>query len=501
MTDPASESYRWIGKPVPRKEDAALLTGRARFIDDLEPVAGLRHAAILRSPYAHAQIKSIDARAALDLPGVYGVVTGDDVAGLVRAIPSVVRTPIRFMPIAVGKARFVGEPVAVVVARDRYVAEDALDLIEVDYEPLDPVVDVDAAMADGAPLLHEEAGTNVASERIIVNGDPEAAFAEAGRVIRLDYSIPRYSSTPMETYGVVAHFEHGPDRFTVWSNFQGPFVLHPLMAGALGVPGNRLRLITPPASGGSFGIKQGVFAYIVLLSAVSRKLGMPVKWTEDRLEHLSASSAATGRSGFVEGAFTNDGELTALRFRNVNDLGAYLRPPEPASVYRMQATLNGCYRVKNIISENYLVVTNKVPVGLNRGYGGTQFFYSLERFMDHAAKQLGLDPAELRRRNYIQADEFPYEAPGGSVMDAGDYQACMDELERLAEYQDLIARRDRARAEGRLYGIGFACGVEPSGSNMAYVSLAQTPEERAKAGPKSGGNASAIISIGTRPAR
>lgn len=494
-SDATDRKFNWIGKPVPRTEDAALLTGRARFMDDLEPVAGLRHAAILRSPYAHAEIRGIDTSAALDLPGVYGVVTGDEVADLLRPIPSVVRTPIRFMPIAVGKARFVGEPVAVVVASDRYVAEDALDLIEVDYEPLDAVIDVEAAMADGAPLLHEEAGTNLASQRTIVNGDPDAAFAAADRTVSLDYSIPRYSSTPIETYGVVAHWQPAPDRATVWSNFQGPFVLQPLMAGALGVPGNRLRLITPQASGGSFGIKQGVFAYIVLLATVSRITGVPVKWIEDRLEHLSASSAATARQGTVEGAFTEAGELTAIRYTNINDQGAFLRPPEPASVYRMQSTANGCYRVQNILSDHRMVVTNKVPVGLNRGYGGTQFFYSLERFMDRAASELELDPIELRRRNIIPADAFPYRAPGGSVMDSGDYAACLDKLEELADYPALRAKRAAAKEEGRFYGIGIACGVEPSGSNMGYVSLAQSPEERERGGPKSGANASAIISM------
>ncbi len=486
---------RWIGKSVPRKEDAALLTGSARFIDDMEPVAGLRHAAILRSPYAHAKITSIDASAALALSGVYGVVTGEQVAEYLRGIPSVVRTPIRFMPIAIDKARFVGEPVAVVVARDRYLAEDALDLIEVEYEPLDAAIDAEAAMADDAPVLHDVAGSNVAGHRTIINGDPESAFDEAAHVVSLDFHIQRYSSTPMETYGVVANFESVPDRYTVWSNFQGPFVIQPLMAGALGVPGNRLRLITAQASGGSFGIKQGVAAYIVLLCAVSRILGVPVKWTEDRLEHLAASSAATGRSGTVTGAFAADGELTALRFRNINDMGAFLRPPEPASVYRMQSTLNGCYGVQNIHTENYLVVTNKVPVGLNRGYGGTQFFYSLERFMDHAARELNIDPVDLRRRNFIDKDAFPYETPGGSVMDAGDYQKCVDELEARADYQALKKRRDEKRAEGKLYGIGIACAVEPSGSNMGYVSLAQTPEERAKSGAKSGANSSVVISM------
>lgn len=485
----------WIGKALPRKEDPALLTGQARFIDDLEPVAGLRHAAFVRSPYAHGLINSIDASAALALPGVDAVLTGADIADRLRPIPSVVRTPIRYMPIAVDKVRFAGEPVAIVIARDRYIAEDAADLVDVDIAPLEAAVDPVRAMAPGAPVLHEAAGSNCASTRHFRYGDPEGAFADAARVVDLAYTFPRYSSTPIETYGVIAHAEKAPDRYTAWSNFQGPFVLHPMMAGALGVPGNRLRLITPPSSGGSFGIKQAVFGYIVLLCAASRLVGAPVKWIEDRLEHLTASSAGAERAGRVEGAFDAEGRLTGLKFDNVANMGAYLRPPEPASVYRMHAASNGCYRVDHIAVENRLAVTNTVPVGLNRGYGGPQFFFALERLMDAAARQLGIDPAELRRRNFIPTDAFPFTTPGGATLDSSDYHAAMDALLQAADYTALKQQRDEARAAGRYFGIGFACGIEPSGSNMAYVSLAQTPEERAKSGDKSGGNASATIEM------
>ncbi|MDP6818970.1 MAG: molybdopterin-dependent oxidoreductase [Alphaproteobacteria bacterium] len=487
--------YKWIGKPVPRKEDAALLSGRAQFIDDIEPVANLKHAAILRSPHAHARILKIDASRARALPGVTGIVSGAEVAEITRPIPSVVKTAIAYYPIAVDKVRFVGEPVAVVVAEDRYIAEDALDLIEVAYEPLAAAVDPLRAMEEGAPLLHDELGSNVAHRRSFEYGEPDAAFDGAEHLFALDYRFPKYASTPIETFGVTAHYLPSPDRFTVWSNFQGPFVLHPLMARALGVPGNRLRLITPPASGGSFGIKQAVFTYITLLAAVSRILRQPVKWTEDRLEHLMASSSAADRVGRVEAAFKSGGELVGLRFNNICNMGAYVRAPEPASVYRMQATSNGCYGVRNIAIENILVVTNQMPTGLNRGFGGPQFFFALERMMDLAAKGLGIDPADLRRRNFIAKDSFPYLCPGGSLLDSGDYTKALDECLRLAGYPELKAKREQARKAGRLFGIGFAVGLEPSGSNMGYVSLAQTAEERALAEPKSGANSSATISM------
>ena len=332
-----TETQTWIGARAPRKEDEALLTGRARFIDDLSPLPGLRFAAILRSPHPHARIKKIDVSRARALRGVWDVSTGEEIAQLIGPVPSVVKAPVFYYPIAIDRVRYVGEPVAVVVADSRYIAEDACDLVEVEYEPLPAAADIESAMAPDAPVLHEKAGSNVVNQRSFRYGDPDAAFAAADRVFELDYTYPRYSSTPMETFGVIANFERAPDRFTVWSNFQGPFVIQPLMANALKIPGHRLRLITPPSSGGSFGIKQAILSYIVLLAAVSRKAGVPVKWIEDRAEHLTAASASSDRVGKISAAFKKDGELTALRFRNIANMGAFIRPPEPASLYRMHA--------------------------------------------------------------------------------------------------------------------------------------------------------------------
>jgi 2-furoyl-CoA dehydrogenase large subunit len=271
----ASIAQRSVGAPVPRKEDEALLTGRARFIDDVSPLPGLRFAAILRSPHPHARIVRIDTSRARSLSGVVDVVTGSDLAAVIGPIPSVVKAPFAYFPIAIDRVRYVGEAVAVAVAQSRYIAEDACDLIKIEYDILPAAADLASAMAENAPLVHEQAGSNVISRRSFRYGDPDGAFAAADRIFQLSHSYPRYASTPMETFGVIAHFERAPDRYTVWSNFQGPFVLQPLMAGALRVPGHRLRLITPPNSGGSFGIKQAIASYIVLFAAVSRKTGMP----------------------------------------------------------------------------------------------------------------------------------------------------------------------------------------------------------------------------------
>ena len=490
-----NKAEEWLGRAVPRFEDEALLTGNARFIDDLTPVPGIRHVAILRSPYAHARILRIDLGAARELDGVAGVLTGAELVDRLEPLASAVRAPIAYFPIATDKVRYVGEPVALVAAEDRYVAEDAIEAIEVDYEPLAAVVDPIAALDQQAPFVHEAVGGNQVHHRQFRYGAPDAAFEAADHVVRLDWRYPRQSSTPIETYGAIAHFEAAPERYTIWSNFQGPYILQPLMARALKIPGHRLRLITAPHSGGSFGIKQGLYPYLVLLAAASRLLRCPLKWVEDRLEHLTASSCSAARADRIEAAFDGNGILQGLRFANCVDVGAYVRAPEPASVYRMQAASNGCYRVRNIAIENRLVVTNKTPVGLNRGYGGPQFYFGLERAMEIAARALKLDPAEIRRRNFLSPSAFPYATPGGAIYDAGDYAKGLDLALELSDYPHLQDRRRAARAAGRLFGIGMAAGVEPSGSNMAYVTLAQTAEERAKAGGRSGGTAAASVSI------
>jgi 2-furoyl-CoA dehydrogenase large subunit len=486
---------KWVGQSVLRFEDAALLTGGARFIDDLEPVAGLRHAAILRSPHAHADIVSIDADKARQLPGVIGVLTGADVAAIARPIGNLITRKLSYYPCAVGRVRYFGEPVAVVVAEDRYIAEDALDLIEVSYRPRAAVVDPEVAFAEGAPVLHDELGSNVVHTRSFRYGDPDLAFRAADKVVSVKVPYPRVNSTPIETYGVIADYDSGSGRYTVWSNFQGPYALHPIMCDALGVRSHQLRLIAAPASGGSFGIKQGVYPYIVLIGLASRAFDCAVKWVEDRIEHLAASSASSGRVTSMDGAFAADGTLLALRLRQVENVGAYLRPPDPAALYRMHSTLSGPYRVRHLAVDNQAVVTNQVPSGLNRGFGGPQFFFPLERLMDRAARTLGIDPAELRRRNLVRADEFPYQTPAGSLLDSGNYQGCLALALQKIGYDALRVEQEAARRDGRMLGLGVACAVETSASNMAYVNLALSHEQRSQSLPKSGASGNARVTM------
>jgi 2-furoyl-CoA dehydrogenase large subunit len=476
-------SKSWVGRPLPRLEDEALLRGEGTFIDDLDPVANARHAAVLRSPFAHARIARLDTSAASELPGVVGVLTGADVAELSRPFPAGIESPIPQYAAAHETVRFVGEPVAVVVARDRYVAEDALELIDVEYEPLEPLLDPAAAVETVACV----------SDRSFSYGDVDAALAQAALVVRETFRFPRWSCTPVECYGVVCDWNAAEGSLTAWANFQGPFTLHSVAAGALGLPGSKLRLITPPDSGGSFGIKSAVFAYIVLMGLASRKLGVPVRWTEDRLEHLAASSSATGRATGVEAGFSANGELVALRYDAIEDVGAYVRAPEPATLYRMHGSLSGAYRVTNVAARNRVVLTNTMPSGLNRGFGGPQLYLALERTMTIAANRLGIDPAELRRRNFVGRDAFPYRTPSGGLYDSGDYEGCLDEVLGLARYDERRAEAEAARADGRLVGVGVACVVEPSISNMGYITLAEPGETRGL--PKSGNAEGCAISV------
>lgn len=485
----------WVGRAIPRVEDAALLTGGGRYLDDLGVKPGTLHMAILRSPHAHADIRAIDTSAARQVPGVRAVLTGADLQGLTTSLVVGVKAPVECWPMATDRVRYVGEPVALVVAEDRYVAEDALDLITVSYDARHAVVDPLETIAEGAPLLHEGFARNVASDRTFRYGDPETAFAQAPRKVSISVVYPRNSCTPIETYGLVAEYDAHEDSYDVLANFQGPFSIHAVISRALKVPGNRLRLRTPRDSGGSFGVKQGIFPYIVLGAVAARVSGRPVKWIEDRLEHLTASVSATNRATTISAAVMEDGRITALDYDQVEDCGAHLRAPEPATLYRMHGNLTGAYAIPNLAVRNRVVVTNKCPTGLNRGFGGPQVYFALERLMQRIAVELHLDPLEVIRRNLIPADAFPYRTAPGALLDSGDYQKTLAKGLEAGGLAELITRRDAARAEGRLYGIGFAAAVEPSVSNMGYIATVLTAAERRKAGPKNGAQATATIAI------
>lgn len=486
---------KFLGQPVERVEDAALLTGRALFTDDQPVRSGTMHAAILRSPYAHAEIVAIDVAKALARPGVVAVLTGKEIKEDTDPFLIVLRQPMDQWSLAIDRVRFVGESVAVIVARDRYIAEDALDDISVVYKQLPAVIKTMDAVKDGSPLLHPGVGSNVPSTRHFTYGDPDKAFAEADRIVELTVDYPRNSQTPLEGYVVVADYRSDEEGYDVMSNFQGPFTVHPVMSKALRVKGTQLRLRSPAYSGGGFGIKQAMFPYITLMCVASRRVGRPVKWVEDRIEHLTAAIAAPNRVIRAQAAVMNDGKVIGLRFEQFDDYGAYLRPPMPGPLYRQHGIMTGAYDVKNMSITNHVVMTNKTPSGMVRGFGGPQVYYGIERLMQRVAVELNIDHLELMRRNFVPAGSFPYRAAAGALIDSGNYQEALKILTRDGRLDDLKQRRDAARAQGRLYGIGYAAVVEPAQSNMGYLSTIIPADQRHKAGPKGGNVAYCTVSV------
>ncbi|HTU07971.1 MAG TPA: xanthine dehydrogenase family protein, partial [Trebonia sp.] len=423
------------------------------------------------------------------------VIGPQDVARGLRPFPLSVRTPMPYYAAATDRVRFVGEPVAVVVAADRYLAEDAAELVDVDYEELPAVTGTRAALAADAPRLHPEADSNVATDRTFSFGPVEQAFAEAGHVVTGEYSFPRYSSMPLECYSVIANWTEDGDGAAVeaWANFHGPFSMIPVLAGALGLPAARLRLHVPADIGGSFGIKAGIYPYLALMALASKHAGRPVRWTEDRLEHLAGSSAGADRLMRFEAAVTADGIVTGLRADLTDNVGAYLRPPEPSTLYRCFGNITGAYQIPAVRIRARAVVSNKMPTGLNRGFGGQQLYFGLERLMDKVAASAGLDPAEVRRRNFVTG--FPHRTPTGGVYDSGDYARAFDLALKNADYDALRAEQAAARARGEYFGIGLATVVDPSATNIGYVGLATPAPQRTAGRGKSGSTEMVRIAV------
>jgi 2-furoyl-CoA dehydrogenase large subunit len=480
-----------------RIEDAALVTGRGRFLDDMDPLPGTLVATVVRSPHAPARIVRVDLERARKHPGVAAVIGPEEVRAALHPFPSSVptATPMPYYPTGTDKARFVGEPVAVVVATDRYVAEDAAELVEVEYEPLEAVVRTYAALEPGAPKLHEAAEDNVATDRTFTFGQVDEAFSRASRTVTGRYSFPRYSSTPMECFSVIADWQQTADgpEVTAWANFHGPFSMVQVVAVALGIPTSSLRLIVPADIGGSFGIKAAIYPYVALMALASKHAGHPVRWTEDRVEHMLASSAGSDREMTFEAAVDERGVISALRVDLIDNVGAYLRPPEPSTLYRCFGNITGAYAVDHVQIRARAVVTNKAPTGLNRGFGGQQLYFGLERLIDDIAVEVGLDPAEVRRANLIQADAFPYSTPSGGIYDSGDYASAFELALREIDYPKLRAEQREARSRGELFGIGLASIVDPSATNIGYVGLATPVHNRGRG--KSGSTEHVRVSV------
>ena len=458
---------KFTGRPIRRLEDPRLLRGQALYVDDLR-MPGTRHVAFARSIYPHARFE-VDSSAARALPAVVGVFTAADLEterGF-RDIPAIVDhpalRPCRQLPLARGKVRYVGEPIAAVVAESRYAAQDGVEVLAISYDPLAPVPDAHAAVAAGAVRLHDEIEGNVAADFTVRSGDADAAFRRAEVVTRGRYYVHRYTGMPLETRGVLAAYDPGTGALTVWSSTQWPHTLRDALRDTLGLSEHRIRVIAPDVGGG-FGVKQEIYPEEILLSLLAMRLRVPVKWVETRHEHLTSTAHAREQWHDVELAARRDGTILGLRAELLADVGAYTRSLGVLCPSITAASLPGPYRIRDYTCRVRAALTCKAPAAAYRGAGQPEAVFAIERAVDQLAQELGIDPAEIRRKNFIRRDEFPWELGLSSaqvpvVYDSGDHEAALDAALKLARYPERRAEQaaERARGDrGRLLGIGVA---------------------------------------------
>ena len=484
---------KFVGSRSRSKEGPRHVTGRGLYTDDFM-LPGMLQAMILRSPHAHAKIVSIDPSEALKNPNVITVITPDDVKQSTRPFrpgryAAGLKRPIDEYAGAVDKVRYVGEPVGAVAARDRGTAEDALELISVEYEPLRSVVDVREAIKPSSAVLFDELGTNLAWHGALKYGDIDGAFKSADRIVKENLKIHRYSSTPLEPFAVIASYDAASKRLTVWVTAQVPEVIYDGLREALGL--QDVRVIIPDVGGG-FGQKIHLIRkYVVLISLLAMKSGRPVKWIEDRSEHMMAGGHACAQEFEAEAAVKNDGTVLGLRFKEYDDVGGSISTLTIHFTNKLN-NLSNTYRTPNISMEGFAVVTNKCPVIPNRGIGKPGMCFVWERMMDRVAQELNLSPIEVRRKNLIQPNEMPYSTVSGNVYDSGDYPGLLQGLLEKIDYDKLREEQKREREKGRLIGIGVVIGVEPGGRNAAR-DMAIFPEM--KEPPGSGGINGATIKL------
>jgi carbon-monoxide dehydrogenase large subunit len=456
-----------IGARVRRVEDPRLLTGQGMFTDDRE-VPGALHVAFRRSDHAHAAITAIDTAAAGAMPGVFAVYTGEDIATLVEPVSATSRMPdyhpTAVHPLARSRVRYAGEPVVAVLAVDRYVAEDALDQIAIAYAPLPALVDPEAGTAVDAPLLHPEAGTNVLLQREFGRGDVAAAMAAASVRVSGRFRFHRKTPAAIENRACLAEWDRGRRALTLTTSTQVPGIIRDLLADLLDLPGHRIRVVAPEVGGG-FGGKSSLYPEEILVAVLARHLGRAVRWTGDRLEDLLTTSQAFDEIVDAELGLDGEGHILALTADVTGDVGAYSIYPWTAALEPVQVAsfLPGPYRVPGYRGHTRGVATNKAPMGPYRGVGRPIAAFVMERLIDMAARRLAVDPVELRRRNLVRDDEFPYRAASGIVWDRSGFTANLDAACAAIGYAGLCGEQVRARAEGRLFGIGVASYAELTG--------------------------------------
>ena len=466
-----------VGQRVKRREDPRLIQGRGTYVDDLK-IAGMRHLAFRRSDIAHGRIRSIDTSDAQALEGVEAVFTGPQIAAFLAPMP--IGTPFpspAHHAVAVDTVRFVGDPVAVVVACDRYVARDAADAIIVEYETLPAVVDPEQATAGQSVLLHADfpnnvalgplpSGTGVGRKGAVDDSAVDAAFEAADVVIAQRMANQRLAPSSIEARGVLAHYEPGREALTIWSSTQNPHILRTFMAQMLHLGEDRVRAVAPEVGGG-FGAKINIYGEEYVAAALSKRLGLPIKWIEDRSEAFLATVHGRDLIAYVELAATRDGKVLGLRMRIIADIGAYNMLLTAGVPTNSMTMANATYAFPAIRATLTEVFTNKTPTDAYRGAGRPEAAYFVERAMDMLARELEMDPAELRRKNFIQPDQFPYKTHMGAVYDSGDYEKALDHALTVSGWEQLKRERDAAQADGRLVGLGLSmyveiCGMGPS---------------------------------------
>lgn len=466
---PHGSNYRYVARKRRAKEDKRFITGRGRFVADIS-VPGMKHVAVVQSPHACARIVSIDASKALAVPGVRAVVTGEEIAANTNPMMHGLDIPgVKWYALAVERVRYAGEWVCAVVADSRYIAEDAAELIEVEYETLPFVIDPEQALEPGSPPVHPGHQSNVLFRRTFLYGDVDADFARADHSLKFRVRWGRSSTVPIETFGVVCKWDEGRDILDIWASVQMPKFPDQL-SGCLRLPSNGIRVHYDVDVGGSYGTKRGM-PHTVLCGYLAKSLRTPVRFIEDRLEYMSGGGAhGPDRIFDVEVAFNKDGQVLSHRMRALDDVGCY-PGRSPLQLGKPIGAIVGPYKIGTCSYEAISVTTNKTSQVAVRGFGQSPTNVAIEHMMDRVAAFLGLDRLAVRRRNFIGKDEFPYLIPSGTEYDSGDYEAVLGKTLELSGWDALVRKRDALRAQGKLAGIGISTCLEPSGGNSAFEPL------------------------------
>ncbi len=467
----------YVGQPLPRPEDRRFIQGAATYIDDVE-LPGMVFAAFVRSPHAHARVKSIKADAALDHPKGLFVLTGAEAVKVSHPMPvysyepaQKIETP-AYPCLAAERVRFMSEPVAVVAAADRYSADDVAELVEVEYEPLPVIVDPEASIKPSAMKLHDNLDNNIGLHLVRQGGDMKAAFAEADGVLRKRFRMHRHTGSPIEPRGIVASFNAGQNSLTVYASTQIPHIFKTHLSEILDFPESGIRVIAPDLGGG-FGNKLQVAPEYVAVCLLSMKLGRPVKWIETRRESLAGFIHARDQILDAEIAYKKDGTLLGISCNIIVDAGAYLDARISGPTLGAGLWITGPYRLKGFFCDMKVVMTNKCPYAAYRGFGSTKGVFVIERGVDLIAAELGMDRAEIRRKNLIQPEELPYKTTSGLVYDSGDYEEALDRALKAVDYEALKAEQAKLRKQGRHIGIGLAMAVEGAGWNTYTAAMAR----------------------------